>query len=109
MRFKLLLLIIPSIVIVNTFFTTSFSFWENRADPEYAYLFNGLNLANEYGNVGHFDHPGTTSQVFNAFVIKFSYILSNSKDNNSKSDFNEGYFFANFLNLFLKVGIVSML
>ena len=79
MRFKVILLFIPLFVLVNTFFTTKFDFWENRADPEYCYLFNGLNLANQYGNVGHYDHPGTTSQVFNAVVIKCVYSLSDSK------------------------------
>ncbi|MCI5057817.1 MAG: hypothetical protein MRY83_17015, partial [Flavobacteriales bacterium] len=44
-----------------------FFFW---ADPGYNYLLNGLNIANGIFEVGHTDHPGSTLQIFSAFVIK---------------------------------------
>ncbi|MFN8254717.1 MAG: hypothetical protein U0W24_03455 [Bacteroidales bacterium] len=49
-------------------------------DPQYAYLFNGLNLANGNLEIGHTDHPGTPLQVFYALVLRIVYFLSN--DNN---------------------------
>lgn len=70
---KIILLLIPVIVIVNIQLNYNVKFWENRTDPEYAYLLNGLNLAFDYGNIGHIDHPGTTVQVFSAVIIKTTF------------------------------------
>lgn len=43
-------------------------------DPEYAYLFNSLNVAT-FRLVGHFDHPGTPMQVYGALVLQGSWLL----------------------------------
>lgn len=43
-------------------------------DPEYAYLFNSLNVAT-FRLVGHFDHPGTPMQVFGALVLQGSRLF----------------------------------
>lgn len=47
------------------------------ADPEYAYLLNGLNVAS-LKSVGHFDHPGTTAQMWNALIIRIVYAFDQS-------------------------------
>ncbi len=43
-------------------------------DPEYAYLFNSLNVAT-FRLVGHFDHPGTPMQVYGALVLQGSWLV----------------------------------
>jgi len=52
-------------------------FFARTIDPEYPYLINGLNIAQARFNfIGHFDHPGTPFQVYNAIVIKLTHIIS---------------------------------
>ncbi|KAF0202115.1 MAG: hypothetical protein FD170_2086 [Bacteroidetes bacterium] len=48
-------------------------------DPEYAYLFNSLNVAT-FRLVGHFDHPGTPMQVFGALVLQGSWLINPDGD-----------------------------
>ena len=50
-------------------------FFLNRIDPEYAYLFNGLNLSRLKIVLGHIDHPGTPLQVFIAIVIRVVHLF----------------------------------
>ena len=49
-------------------------------DPMYAYLLNGLTLANGETDIGHTDNPGTTTQVFTAVVIRSVFLFSKSDD-----------------------------
>lgn len=69
----IMLLAIPAI-----FNHTARSFERTRfgTDPESAYLFNALNL-NIGKPVGHFDHPGTTAQVFYAVAMRLVYWYRN--------------------------------
>ena len=46
-------------------------------DPDYAYLFNGLNLASGIGPE-HIDHPGTPLQLFTAAAIRLVNIGSSN-------------------------------
>jgi hypothetical protein len=46
-----------------------------NADPEYAYLFNSLNLALG-APPGHTDHPGTTIQLWGALVIRTVHLFA---------------------------------
>src|SRR6185503_16326557 len=46
-------------------------------DPDYAYLFNGLNLLSGVAPE-HIDHPGTTLQLFAAAGIKLVNLTSTS-------------------------------
>lgn len=48
-------------------------------DPEYAYLFNSLNVAT-FRLVGHFDHPGTPMQVYGALILQGSWLLHHNGD-----------------------------
>ncbi|NVN94429.1 MAG: hypothetical protein HXX18_03990 [Bacteroidetes bacterium] len=73
----LLLLIIPCVLLIEFTSEKQPYFWDNRYDPSYAYLLNGLNLSLTHGNVGHIDHPGTTVQVMAAFIIKVTYQFRN--------------------------------
>ena len=72
-----LLLIIPITILINLHYNpkTYFDF-----DPNYIYLFNAVNLGTQYGNVGHFDNPGTTAIVMSTIVIKVTYLVRNTKD-----------------------------
>lgn len=52
-------------------------FFARTIDPEYPYLINGLNIAQARFNfIGHFDHPGTPFQVYNAIVIKLMHLIA---------------------------------
>src|ERR1035441_9894931 len=43
-------------------------------DPEYAYLFNSLTIL-FFHMPGHIDHPGTTLQLFGAFIVFCKWLL----------------------------------
>ena len=74
----LFLLVIPGIV-----FSLSLVFADikgpyylaQNSDPEYAYLFNSLNIA-KFEAPTHTDHPGTSLQLLGAVVIRASYFFS---------------------------------
>ena len=75
---KLLLLIIPFIIFINIKINKETNI---DYDPNYIYLFNGLNFAYSYGNIGHYDNPGTPTILFSAIVIKTTYKIRNVKEN----------------------------
>ncbi|MDO9257953.1 MAG: hypothetical protein Q7U54_20740, partial [Bacteroidales bacterium] len=67
----LFLILVPLVFLVIGF---KFDRTKYGTDPESAYLFNGLNIA--MGKpVGHFDHPGTTVQIYSAVVIGVTHLL----------------------------------
>jgi hypothetical protein len=80
MKFKkyLWLCIVPVIVIVfNYFFVKNQGkFFMNWTDPTYAYLFNGMNLADGHMEIGHIDHPGTTIQMAAGVIIKVTHMIA---------------------------------
>ncbi|MEI6694481.1 MAG: hypothetical protein WCO13_00325 [Bacteroidota bacterium] len=45
-------------------------------DPDYCYLFNGLNLAH-HNFPWHIDHPGTPLQLISAIVIRLVHLIRN--------------------------------
>ena len=47
-------------------------------DPEYCYLFNGMNLAQYSFKVWHVDHPGTPIQFLTAIVIRTVHLFRNN-------------------------------
>ncbi len=47
-------------------------------DPEYAYLLNGINIAN-LKSVGHTDNPGTPVQMYSAVVLRVTHFLNFSE------------------------------
>lgn len=80
-RNNLLLCIIPFFIIVLDLFMLKdgSAFFMSWVDPTYAYLFNGLNLAQCETGVGHIDHPGTPVQCLAAIVIRIVYFFRNDK------------------------------
>lgn len=48
-------------------------------DPEYAYLFNGLNICN-FSSPAHVQGPGTPSQMTSALVIRTVYLFRSTSD-----------------------------
>ena len=75
---KLLLLVIPIIIFINIKINKETNI---DYDPNYIYLFNGLNFAYSYGNIGHYDNPGIPTILFSAIVIKTTYKIRNVKEN----------------------------
>lgn len=73
----LLLLIIPVILFItslDTIRSRNKAWYAGGYDPEYAYLFNALNMAT-FRLAGHIDHPGTTMQVAGGMVLRVSWLL----------------------------------
>ncbi len=71
------LIIIPVILFLTSLDTIKSrdkSWYAGGYDPEYAYLFNSLNMAG-FKLAGHIDHPGTTMQVAGGIVLKVSWLI----------------------------------
>jgi len=79
-RKRLLLVLIPLYTIIfSGIFLKKFSpFYMSEPDPCYCYLLNGTNLASGHMEVGHIDHPGTTTQCFASVVIFAKHLFSSS-------------------------------
>lgn len=74
-----ILLLIPSLIFIvslQTIQSRDKVWYGGGYDPEYAYLFNALNVAN-CRLVGHYDHPGTPMQVYGAAVLQTSRLFIN--------------------------------
>lgn len=74
---KLMLLAVPFILFFSsqrTIYERDKVWYGGGYDPEYAYLFNSMNMAN-LRLVGHFDHPGTPMQVFGALVLRATWLI----------------------------------
>ena len=75
----LFFLIIPLFILGWGIFNLYFfdPFYAHFPDPEYPYLLNGLNVALlEFNRIGHFDHPGTTFQVYNGLIIRITHFFA---------------------------------
>jgi hypothetical protein len=70
------LLILPIFFIILGYYlkamTPNYSL--SCVDPEYCYLFNGLNLAH-HNFPFHIDHPGTPLQIFSAIIIRVVHLF----------------------------------
>jgi len=76
LRLALFILPVIFLIIGINFQRTWFS-----GDPEYAYLLNGINIANLKA-VGHTDNPGTPTQIFSAVVLRVAHFLDFSEKSN---------------------------
>lgn len=78
----LALIIIPAIymIIGLNFHRACYS-----GDPEYAYLLNGINIAN-LKPVGHTDNPGTTVQMYSTLVLRASHFMDFSQKSDLQTD-----------------------
>lgn len=77
----LLLLIVPALYIFMGFFFHSERayYFMYSTDPEYCYLFNGINLAQYTLKVWHVDHPGTPIQFLTAIVIRVVHLFRSNE------------------------------
>jgi hypothetical protein len=76
----LLLVIVPVFVLYTSLETINnrgFNWYGGGYDPEYCYLLNSLNNAS-LKPVGHIDHPGTTTQVYGAVVLRVYHLFDRS-------------------------------
>ena len=75
---KLILLIFPLIlVLLGTYMKRVIQDYSMfSVDPDYCYLFNGLNLAH-HNFPWHIDHPGTPLQLLSAIVIRLVHLFRN--------------------------------
>lgn len=67
-------------------------------DPEYAYLFNSLNVAT-FRLVGHFDHPGTPTQVYGAMVLQVSRLFHPTEEGLTQAVLSNPEFYLRWLNI----------
>lgn len=82
LKFKYLpLLLIPAFFVIISFIQKSenTNYHMYHTDPEYAYLFNGMNICN-VESPAHVQGPGTPSQLISALTIKVLYSLRTTSD-----------------------------
>lgn len=72
-----LLIIIPLIILINVAHNHKTEF---ASDPNYIYLFNGLNLAAHGGPIGHYDNPGTPVIIYSAVIMRITYLFRSTDD-----------------------------
>ena len=99
-----ILCVIPLFIIawgiVNILFYDTFS--SRAIDPEYPYLFNGLNVAMlKFELIEHFDHPGTPFQVFCGLVIRITHTFTSIDPDIAKDVFKRPDYYLTSINLFL--------
>ncbi|MFA4851740.1 MAG: hypothetical protein WC599_04400, partial [Bacteroidales bacterium] len=73
----ILLLLVPALYLYMGFFFHSEHayYFMYSVDPEYCYLFNGLNISQFTLKVWHVDHPGTPIQILAALVIRIVHLF----------------------------------
>ena len=84
-------------------------FWNANLDPDYAYLFNGLEIIHRRVP-GHVDHPGTPVQVLNGIVIyvmHFFSCLGRSCLSTDRSVFTDPEFYLHGINFVLILMIAA--
>jgi len=102
-KFSLLLIIIPLFILGWGLFYFYFfdPFYAYSPDPEYCYLINGLNMALlEFNRIGHYDHPGTTFQLYNGIIIRITHFFA-GKDTIAQDVFNRPEYYLSAINLSL--------
>ncbi|MFA4853402.1 MAG: glycosyltransferase 87 family protein [Bacteroidales bacterium] len=72
-----LLLLVPALYLyIGFFFHSEHAYYfMYSVDPEYCYLFNGLNISQFTLKVWHVDHPGTPIQLLAALVIRIVHLF----------------------------------
>ncbi len=97
-----LLALLPLILVFIGFFLKSIllSYYTNIVDPEYAYLFSGLNLAH-LNFPWHVDHPGTPLQVLSAIVIRIVHFFHQNNIPLNNDIFTNPELFLNAINITL--------
>lgn len=86
--------ILPLLLLFVVFFNRSKfgSYFMHTVDPEYAYLFSGLTLANGDFSLGHIDHPGTPLQWLIALILRLGHLISGEGTFNADVMANAEYY-----------------
>jgi hypothetical protein len=100
-----LLLIIPLILLINVAHNHKTEF---GTDPNFIYLFNGMNLASHGGPIGHYDNPGTPVIELSAIIMRITYIFR-STDDDFTSDVLKNPNFYNYIVVWTLVAINCLL
>ncbi|MBW6491160.1 MAG: hypothetical protein K0B15_08200 [Lentimicrobium sp.] len=96
----LLLTFIPLILFfgsLDTIKDRDKSWYGGGYDPEYAYLFNSLNMA-RLKLAGHIDHPGTTMQVTGGLILRASWLIDKRDETLTKAVLSEPEHYIRILN-----------
>ncbi|NTW23818.1 MAG: hypothetical protein HGA37_03885 [Lentimicrobium sp.] len=96
----LALILIPATILITslqTIHTRDKAWFDAGYDPEYAYLFNSLNIA-RFRLAGHIDHPGTTMQVAGAIVLQGAWMADHRSEDLSKAVMTEPEHYIRILN-----------
>ncbi|MEO8664073.1 MAG: hypothetical protein ABI462_01140, partial [Ignavibacteria bacterium] len=95
----LLLIIIPCLLLFTGILIKEAGgpYYLNYYDPGYVYLVNSINVL-QLSTVGHFDHPGTSVQIFGAVILKFLFITRTIDHDTLKEIFSDPEYFLTILN-----------
>jgi len=102
-KFSPLFLIIPLFILGWGIFNLYYfnNFYVRAVDPEYPYLFNGLNVALlEFSRIGHFDHPGTPFQVYCGLIVRITHLFA-GEGAIAQEVFNRPDYYLNAINISL--------
>lgn len=86
-RMKMRLAIVPVLTVVLGFWVSALRgpfYYGDVTDPEYAYLFNAVNVLT-LKSPGHIDHPGTTLQVGLAGVVLARHVVGCASGDDCKT------------------------
>jgi hypothetical protein len=78
--------------------TTVKAWYGGGYDPEYAYLFNALNMA-RFRLAGHVDHPGTTMQVTGGLVLQGAWMADHRGESLTTAVLSEPEHYIRILNV----------
>ena len=84
---KMRLAIVPVLMVVLGFWVSALRgpfYYGDVTDPEYAYLFNAVNVLT-LKSPGHIDHPGTTLQVGLAGVVLARHVVGCASGDDCKT------------------------
>lgn len=94
-------LLIPLLIFLTslqTIQTRDKAWYGGGYDPEYAYLFNSLNMA-RFRLVGHIDHPGTTMQMAGGAVLEGAWLADPRGENLTQAVLSEPEHYVRILNV----------
>ncbi|MBK9357966.1 MAG: hypothetical protein IPN08_11330 [Bacteroidales bacterium] len=95
------LFVIPAILLftsINTIRARDKAWYGGGYDPEYAYLFNSLNMA-RFRLAGHIDHPGTTMQVTGGLVLQGAWMADRRGESLTRAVLSEPEHYIRILNV----------
>ncbi len=98
---SVLFLLIPLLLFITSLQTIQSrnkAWYGGGYDPEYAYLFNALNMA-RFRLVGHIDHPGTTMQMAGGVVLEGAWLAEKRGENLTQAVLADPEYYIRILNV----------